>query len=326
MNEPSRLASRLRFRDLQLLVALADGSSLRKAAELMNVTQPALSRTLTDIEGTFGCALFVRGSRGLQPTVQGLAAMRGALQLLKELDRVGEEVEFSAKSESVIRIGAPPFVAHGHLPRLMAQMRANGQTVRLKLVEGVVNDLFDKLLQGDVDALFTTYADRWVEGERFAYESLFPSHYVLIAPPEFRWTARGHGKAALAQLAEMEWVMPGYNSMLRKDIEKAFLAAGVAPPRPIVESNHPFTMVHFVAAGCGLGFVPQETLHRLKPGVVREVPLTPPLISGPVALIYLAGSQNAQLNSLRRALGLVERSLKTSKPQARGTPNEAAGR
>lgn len=326
MSEPTRLATRLRFRDLQLLVALSDGSSLRKAAELMNVTQPALSRTLTDIEGAFGCALFVRGSRGLQPTVQGLAAMRGALQLLQELDRVGEEVEFSAESASVIRVGAPPFVAHGHLPRVIKQMRANGQTVRLKVVEGVVNDLFDKLLQGDVDALFTTYADRSVEGERFTYESLFPSRYVLIAPPEFRWTARGKGKAALAQLAPMDWVMPGYTSMLRKDIDKAFLAAGVTPPRPVIESNHPFTMVHFVAAGGGLSFVPPETLHHLKPGVVREVPLLQPLTSGPVALIYLAGSRNAQLNSLRRALGLVERSLKTSKLDARGTPEEPSGR
>src|SRR5690606_24107029 len=153
-----------------------------------------------------------------------------------------------------------------HLPKLMAQMNAGGRMMRLKLVEGAVNELFDKLLHGEVDALFTTYADRVMEGERLAYESLFPSRYVLIAPPEFQWSTRGRRKPTLGQLAGMPWIMPGYTSMLRKDIDKAFLCAGAPPPRPIMESNHPFTAVHFVAAGCGLSFVPAETLRNLKPG------------------------------------------------------------
>lgn len=304
---PHRLASRLRFRDLQLLVALAEGSSLRKAAEVMNVTQPALSRTLTEMEDAFGCVLFLRGPRGLQPTSQGVAAMRGALQLLHELDRVDEEVEFSSQSASVIRLGAPPFVAHGHLPQLLAKLNRDGQAVRLKLMEGAVNDLFVKLLDGEVDALITTYADRVIEGERLVYDSLFPSRYVLIAPPEFQKSNRGKGKFSLGQLAELPWIMPGYTSMLRKDIDKAFLADGVTPPNPIVESNHPFTIAHFVAEGRGLSFVPTETLRNLKPGFVHEVPLTKPLTTGPVALIYRSGTQSAQLESVRQILGLVDK-------------------
>ena len=303
-----RLAYRLRFRDLQLVVALADGSSLRKAAEFLNVTQPALSRTLAEIESAFGSKLFERSSRGLQPTAQGRAAIRGARQLLHELERVGEEVAYSAQSASVIRIGAPPFVAHGHVPDLMVRMRSAGHTVQLKLVEGAVNDLFQSLMRGEVDALFSTYADHVPDGELLAYESLFPSRYVLIAPPAFQAQPRRGKSWTLADLVNMPWVMPGYTSMLRKDLDKAFLAAGVTPPHPKTEATHPFTVAHFVAAGCGLGFVPAETLHTLKPGFVRELRLSRALSTGTVALIYHAGSGSTQLELLRRALALPEKS------------------
>ncbi len=295
------LTTRLRFRDLTLLVALGEGNSLRTAAQILNVTQPALSRTLTEIESTFGCALFDRGARGLTPTAQGFSAVRGARQLLRELERVGEEVELSSESASVIRIGAPHFVAHGHLPQLMERFHRMGVAARIKLTEGAANDLFDKLLEGEVDALITTYADRPLDEIRLRYESLFPSKYVLIAPS--RMKAQGYRrKPRLREFADAAWILPAYASMLRKDIDKAFLAEGIPPPRPLVESNNPFSNLHFVIEGCGLAFVPQETLRHIKGDLVYQVPLSPALRTGPVALVSLAGAEGAQVAALRMAL------------------------
>lgn len=301
--KPNHVAARLRFRDLQLLAALGDGNSLRNAAHILNVTQPALSRTLTEIEVTFGCRLFERSARGLVPTQQGAAAVRGARQLLGELERVGEEIELSAEFASVIRIGAPHFVAHGHLPTLMTRVQDAGVAPRLQLIEGAAHDLFHKLLEGEVDALITTYADRPLDEARLTYERLFPSRYVLIAPAGAQWLPRNR-IAGLQDFARIPWILPAYTSMLRKDIDKAFLGAGMSPPRPVVESNNPYTNLHFVAAGCGLAFVPVETLRHIRPGLLQQVPVSPPLSTGPVALIYLAGAKTTQLNTLRLALGL----------------------
>lgn len=300
------LTTRLRFRDLKLLVALGEGNSLRHSAQSLNVTQPALSRTLAEVEAAFGFQLFERGARGLTPTAQGLAAVRGARQLLRELERVGEEVELSSESASVIRIGAPHFVAHGHVPGLLGRLNQMGVAARIKLTEGAAIDLFEKLLAGEVDALITTYADRPLDDIRLSYESLFPSRYVLIAPKHMKFGRRAR-PAHLQDFSQTPWILPAYSSMLRKDIDKAFLSAGMPPPRPVVESNNPFSNLHFVAAGCGLAFVPQETLSHTKPDLVQQVPLVAPLMTGPVALISLAGAQGAQLGALRLALGLTER-------------------
>lgn len=69
--DPQRLLSRLRFKHLQLLLALHQGGSLRAAASLMHLTQPALSKALGEIEAAFGVTLFLRNARVLEPTAQG---------------------------------------------------------------------------------------------------------------------------------------------------------------------------------------------------------------------------------------------------------------
>src|SRR5688572_22956973 len=110
-----RLAARLRFRHLQLLLALRDGGSLRAAAQAMNLTQPALSKALGEIETSFGVPLFERTARGLTPTARGLVALDGAALLLAQLGHVQQDVA-AATPAPTLRVGAPPFVAHGYLP------------------------------------------------------------------------------------------------------------------------------------------------------------------------------------------------------------------
>ncbi|XXQ56132.1 LysR family transcriptional regulator [Xenophilus aerolatus] len=73
-----RLLGRLRFRHLQLLVALDRGGSLRAAAAVLHLTQPALSKALGEVESAFGFKLFTRGARGLTPTPQGALVVQGA--------------------------------------------------------------------------------------------------------------------------------------------------------------------------------------------------------------------------------------------------------
>ncbi|MCZ8256408.1 MAG: LysR family transcriptional regulator, partial [Polaromonas sp.] len=83
LRETERLVARLRFRHLRLITELQRGGSLRAAAQALNLTQPALSKALAEIEGAFGFALFTRTARGLTPTPQGVVALRGAALLLE---------------------------------------------------------------------------------------------------------------------------------------------------------------------------------------------------------------------------------------------------
>src|SRR5437868_6925656 len=87
----SHLLSRLRFRHLQLIAVIERSGSISASAAVLNVTQPALSKALKEVEALLGFRLFDRGARGLQKTVQGEIVMHGAILLLRELAHLHAE-------------------------------------------------------------------------------------------------------------------------------------------------------------------------------------------------------------------------------------------
>lgn len=304
--ETERLVARLRFRHLQLITELRRGGSLRAAAQTLNLTQPALSKALGEIEGAFGFALFTRTARGLTPTAHGEVAIRGAALLLEELAHLQREAAAGESAAATVRIGAPPFVAQGYLPEVLARLTRRDPPVRVQLLEERVPVLMQALAQGEVDALVTSYPAQMPEAGAvpLRYEKLFEAEFSIIAPP-------GHPLARARQvdwqrLAQEPWVMPARTSMVRRVIEESFMRAGAVPPLPVIESTSPVTNVQLVAAGLGLSATPASTLrHAQGLGLVKRVRVSPAIPPGPVALIYRAAVANPRVALLREALGLA---------------------
>ena len=296
------LVARLRFRHLQLLVELRKGGSLRAAAAVFSLTQPALSKALNEIEGAFGYALFVRSARGLTPTPRGEIVIRGAALLLEELAHVS--VEASAEpAVPVLRIGAPPFVAQGYLPAVLAQLL--GGDVRVQLQEERVPLLLQSLLDGRLDALITSYPTEMPDaaGQALRYEKLFDAEFAVIAPPNHP-LARTR-QVSWQQLGKERWIMPARTSMLRRMINEMFISEGVSAPVPVIESTNPVTNLGLVTAGLGLSAVPLAILRNAQAvGQVKRVRVHPAIPQGPVALIYRSAPHNPRLALLRSALGL----------------------
>ncbi len=300
-----RLVARLRFRHLQLLVELHRGGSLRAAATVLNLTQPALSKALAEVEGAFGFALFTRSARGLAATPRGEIAIRGAALLLAELAHVG--VEASAEpAMTVLRIGAPPFVAQAYLPEVLARLMAGEARVRVRLMEERVPLLVQSLLDGQLDALITSFPAQMPEaaGQPLHYEKLFDADFAVIAPP-----AHPLGRARKVdwqRLGRERWIMPARTSMVRHMMEEVFRREGVIAPLPVIESTSPVTNLHLVASGLGISAVPGATLRAARAaGLVQRVRVEPPIPPGPVALIHRAEPLNPRIALLRAALGLT---------------------
>ena len=301
--QTAQLVSRLRFRHLQLMTELKRGGSLRAAAQVLNLTQPALSKALGEIESAFGFALFTRTARGVTPTASGEVAIRGAALLLQELAHVREEAAAGGSTAAIVRIGAPPFVAQGYLPPVLLRLCRRDPPVRVHLLEERVPVLMQALVAGEVDALVTSYPAQMPQAGAVAlvYEKLFDAEFHIIAPP-------GHPLARARQvdwqrLALEPWVMPAQASMVRRVIEECFMRAGAVAPVPVVESTSPVTNVQLVAAGLGLSATPAATArHAISLGQVKRVRAVPPIAPGPVALIYRAGVENPRVMLLREAL------------------------
>jgi LysR family transcriptional regulator of abg operon len=300
--DTERLVTRLRFRHLRLITELRRGGSLRAAAEALSLTQPALSKALRELEGAFGFPLFTRTARGVTPTAQGEVALRGAGLLLAELAHLRVEVAAGNSVAAVVRVGAPPFVAQGYLPAVLARLAHMDPPVRVQLLEERVPLLLEALAGGQLDALVTSYpAQMPALGVALQFEKLFDAEFFVIAPPHHPLTRAR--RVGWERLAAESWVMPAPTSMLRRLIEQGFLQAGLVPPVPVVESTSPVTNVQLVAAGLGLSAAPAATVrHELAIGRVKRVRVTPAIAPGPVALIWRAGVANPRVALLREAL------------------------
>ncbi len=299
------LASRLRFRHFQLLEVLSREGSLRAAAQQMHVTQPALSRTLEEIENVLGVKLFVRTSRGLVPTAHGVAATRSARYILEELIRVPQEIKLGTRTSALIRIGAPHPVAHGLLPMAIHRLTTSRPRIEVALVERPIPDLFLALQAGEVDALVTNYSPQHLDTVQIPLQQdkLYDSAYELVAPKDHRF-AHSTRPVPLAELLPEDWILPGPGTMLRKEIDWTFRRAGLVPPVPVVEANNPVTSIALVAEGIGLGFAPSVTLRNVPTSAVARIRTSPTPASAPVALIYHAARGNEKVRALKAALGL----------------------
>lgn len=305
--EPDRLVAKLRFRHLRLLKEVQARGSLRAAALALNLTQPALSKALTEIEDAFGFALFARAARGLTPTARGEVVLRGATLLLEQLTHLRSEAVTADRFVANIRIGAPPFVAQAYLSDVIAKLVQREEPVRVQLMEDRVPFLIRALQQGELDALITTFPQQMLasDADAFEYVNLFEVQFAVVA-------AAAHPlirsrRVDWARLSREPWVMPAEGSMGRKLIEQCFTHAGVPVPLPVIEATSPITSVQLVAAGLGIGIVPDVTLlHHgaWQTGSVKPVRVAPAPLSSAVALIYRQGPVSPRVMLLREALGL----------------------
>src|SRR5689334_21953344 len=94
IDRQNRARRRLKLRQLEILVAVADTGSMAKAAARLAITQPAISRALADVEQTLGVPLFDRSMHGVEPTQYGRALLKRGLAAFDELDQGVREIEF----------------------------------------------------------------------------------------------------------------------------------------------------------------------------------------------------------------------------------------
>jgi LysR family transcriptional regulator of abg operon len=306
----AQLLTKLRFSHLRLLVAIEAGGSLRAAAQELNLTQPALSKTLKELEGALGLPLFVRTPKGLRLTAQCRVLTRGAAVLMRELMHVMDETRAAAAEPvAILRVGAPPFVALGYAPRLLKAMLAKSSPVQIELHEGNSPHLLDSLLEGQLDALIGTYSRQMQDPGRmhgFRYEKLYDETYDVIVGTAHPLVRRRN--VGWADLLGEAWILPPREALIRDITDAAFLRAGVIPPVPKITSSSPLTNISLAATGLGLTVVPSSTVAESAHGrAVGKVRVRPSIPASSVSMMYRTSAElHARITSLREAIASLE--------------------
>lgn len=226
--------SHLKTRQLVLLVELGRHGSILHAAQAANLTQPAASRLLADLEHVLGVKLFDRLPRGVSPTWYGEVMIRRAGAALAELDAGHQEVmELLSGLSGRVAVGAVLTPSTTLLPAAITALKARQPRVHVSVSVDTSRLLVEQLHKGDLDLVIGRVLDS-DSAVKLSFEPLTDEPHTLVARAGH--PLAGRTDLTLSELARLGWILPPGGSILRDRLTARFLSAGLDQPLQTVET------------------------------------------------------------------------------------------
>ncbi|WP_275466736.1 LysR family transcriptional regulator [Streptomyces noursei] len=234
------LDGRLKLRQLVLAVAIEEHGSVLRAAEHLRLAQPAVTRSLRELEGILGVELFLRGPRGVTPTLFGTAFTEHARSVLAELRRAGERISGLADGAvGTVTVGTLVAGSNVLLPRAIAALKAARPGITVVVQEATFDAQVPRLLDGEVD-LVLGRLNPIDDQPALRQITLCREPVLLVARPGH--PARSRPGLTLADLLDHPWVVPLRQTALRQELEQVFHDADLPLPGNLVECSSALTV------------------------------------------------------------------------------------
>lgn len=238
------IRARLRTRHLLLLTAIGEEGNIYRAAELLDMSQPAASRLLRDLEEIIGTELFERLPRGVRANDYGKAVIRYSRLALDCLSEAAAEVDrLKAGHSGQVIIGTIPGPAIGFLPELIASVVKQNPRIQVSLHVDSSSRLLAELQEGRIDLMIGRLLDRASNSE-LSYERLAREPVCLAVRRAHRLI--GQPGLALADLLQQPWILPPADCLLRQRFELLCRDSGLTPPSSIIEAASPPLVVRLL--------------------------------------------------------------------------------
>ena len=297
------LPLRLKTRQLALLMHLDDRRSILRAAEAANMTQPAASKLLAELEDTLGVALFVRHARGVEPTRYGDVLVRHARNALMELRQAQEEIaDLKAGVTGHASIGTVVTSATSLVPMAVAELKAKSPRILVNIEMDFSEVLVRQLLAGKLDIvvarIYHPEGLAELEFEPFGEEP--HAMYARASHPLVR--KRGLG---LTDLVGQTWVLPPRGNVLRDRLTVLFLEERLELPKQVVETASLPVIISLLQLSEMVSALPSEVVRPYcESGVLKRLPIKLDLRLGEAGIITrrdqeLSPGAQAMLGALR---------------------------
>ncbi len=279
-----RVLTRLKLKQLRLLVVVAERASILHAAEALNISQPAATKLIKDLEADFGVRLFDRTNRGAVPTPFGEALVRHGKLVLAQIAQAAQELDdLNEGRGGRIVVGTLLAASAKLLPRTICRVRAKRPNVSVTVRDGTNHLLMPALAAGDLDMVVGRLPEFRHRAE-LVQERLFDEAVCIVARAGH--PLAGRGSVALSDLAACDWILPLQETTLRRQIEKAFHDHGMAP-RIAVESVSFQTNRALLQSTDLIGIVPAHVVEQeARLGVLSVIPCDLGVSIGPVGVSF----------------------------------------
>ncbi|MBA1258542.1 LysR family transcriptional regulator [Pseudomonas oryzihabitans] len=251
--------SRLRLRQLRLVLALAEFGSLRRAADDIGMTQPAATKMLHEIESLLGVGLFERLPRGMRATAFGDTVIYYARMVFAELSGMREElVALESGNLGRVAVGAIPALASGLLTRTIATLKQSHPRLSMSIQVDTSDVLVQALLQDQLDVVLGRIPTG-ARAEELLFDSLGEEVLCVIAGAQNPLAQATH--LTWGELQEHTWVLQQHPSPMRAIINQAFHDARVDIPGSIVETTSIMTLLALLQQTDMLGVTPLSVVN-----------------------------------------------------------------
>ena len=254
---------------LSLLKVVEEGS-INRAAAALNITQPALTRTIARLEDIVAAPLLDRTARGVSLTPYGAALVAHARTIAGELRAAIDEIDaLKGNRSGLVRLGATSVVLAQFVPSALEALRRNQPLISVRIVEGAREALLAQLRRGELDLVVATIPSS-EPADDLAVRRLFSFALSIIARTGHPIFARP--EIGFADLAGCQWVLPPADMGFHRRVSRTFGRAGVPFPGASVETGSPQASIDLVLASDLIAVVPTRAIQTDRAtGRVREV-------------------------------------------------------
>jgi DNA-binding transcriptional LysR family regulator len=285
MQLSDRIGRQMKLHDLHVLMAVVQAGSMNKAAGLLNTTQPAVSKSIAELERAVGVRLLDRNAQGVEPTAYGRALLNGGTAVFDDLRQAVKNIEFLADPTSgEVRIGCNPFLAASFVPAVVDRLSRRCPRIVIDLVTATLETLHRELSERNVDLVITRRFGS-IAHERINFEFLYNEPYVVVAGVQSPW-ARRH-RIELAELVSELWALPAPKSVSASIAMEAFRARGLDYPRSTLVTDNVQARISLVAAGRFLTILPSALKFPAGQPDVVVLPVEPQMAEMPVGVVTL---------------------------------------
>jgi DNA-binding transcriptional LysR family regulator len=285
------------LRRFEVFRAVATAGSFTRAAADLRVSQPAISRTVRDLERSVGVPLFHRTTRSVTLTPEGTELLAVAADVLARYDGAMDRFAAYCRGDrGSLVIAALPSVAAALLPALLSRLRADHPAIDVEVLDVTAAEATAHLRTGRADLAIAepppVHDDLDIQILRLdPVRAVLPARHRLSSGQPVTWAA----------LAAEPFIALGHGSSVRRLTDRAFAQAGAAPTS-LLETRNIATAGAMVEAGLGVSALPELVLPLLAfaPVVTRE--LRDPPVAREIAVITRTGGSVAPPARRFRAL------------------------
>ncbi len=258
MDKVERIERRLKLHDMRVLMSVVQTGGMRKAAAQLGTSQPAISRSISDLEHALGVRLLDRGVRGIEPTPYGRALIKRGVAAFDELRQGVRDIEFLADpTAGELRIGCPESLAAGPVLAVIDRLTRRHPRIVFHVLTAAGPPLYRDLMERNVELAISLVTGAEA-GADLVVENLFDDDFVIVAGSQSPWAHRR--KIELAELVNEAWTLLPSDSIASAVAVEAFRARGLEPPRTTVVTPSLNLRNRLLATGRFLTVLPRFAL------------------------------------------------------------------